>query len=207
MTAIDTAFKEMSEQDRKGFITILTEELLKKDPAIQEQLEEHLSRHGWGVVDNSLVLLELYDPVDLAQLPAAPRADLVKAAQRFRDGDLSGAISAACGAVDTITSSILPSDPGKASFQQRCNQALAAREVLSSIESQLRDLAWDDKALTQFVSNFKGTLNQGAYVMQALRSKMGDVHGTKPILKPLVFDTLKWAELFVRTLSVDFSDS
>jgi len=36
--------------------------------------------------------------------------------------------------------------------------------------------------------------------MQALRSRMGDVHGTKPILKPLVCDSIKWAELIVRIL-------
>jgi S1-C subfamily serine protease len=29
---------------------------------------------------------------------------------------------------------------------------------------------------------------------------MGDVHGTKPILKPLVFNCLKWAELMLRPL-------
>jgi len=45
-----------------------------------------------------------------------------------------------------------------------------------------------------------GSLNQAAYVMQTLRSKMGDVHGTKPVLEPLVFDSLKWASLIVRLL-------
>lgn len=209
-TAIDSEFGKMSEPERQSFVTILTEELLKKDPSIQEQLEENLSRHGWGVVNKRLVLLELFDPADLAQLPDAPRADLVKAAQRFRDGDLSGAISAACGAVDAITSSIYAAcslgDSTKASFQERCNKALEACKMLLSIEDQLRDLAWDDATLKQFVQNFKGALNQDSYVMQILRSKMGDVHGTKPILKPLVFDALKWAELLVRTLSTECID-
>jgi hypothetical protein len=206
--AIDSALGKMKESEQQSFITILAEELLKKDPSIQAQLEENLSRHGWGVIDKRLVFLELFDPIDLAQLPDAPRADLVKAAQRFRDGDLSGAISAACGAVDTITSSIYAEcslgDSTKASFQERCNKALEARNVLPTIEDQLRDLDWEDATLRQFVQNFKGALNQGSYVMQTLRSKMGDVHGTKPILKPLVFDALKWAELLVRTLSTDY---
>lgn len=46
-------------------------------------------------------------------------------------------------------------------------------------------------------------ISQGAYVMQSLRSRMGDVHGTKPILKPLVFDFLKWAELMLRASKKD----
>ncbi|WP_247538594.1 hypothetical protein [Ralstonia pseudosolanacearum] len=69
------------------------------------------------------------------------------------------------------------------------------------LEGPLRNLGWDDAALKLFLKNFEGALNQGAFVMQSLRAKMGDVHGTKPILKPLVFDVLKWAELFVRTLT------
>jgi hypothetical protein len=205
MTAVDGEYGKLNDQDRHHFVTILTEELLKKDPNLQAQLEADLSRHGWSVVDNRLILLELFDPADLERLPDAPRADLVKAAQRFRDGDLGGAISAACGAVDAVTSSIYAmcslGDPAKTSFQERCNRALDARQVLSDMESQLRSLGWDEATLKPFSQNFKGALNQGAYVMQTLRSKMGDVHGTKPILKPLVFDALKWAELFVRTLS------
>jgi hypothetical protein len=37
--------------------------------------------------------------------------------------------------------------------------------------------------------------------MQTLRANMSDVHGTKPVLKPLVFDSIKWAEILVRVLS------
>lgn len=91
-------------------------------------------------------------------------------------------------------------DPGKASFQERCNRSVEAREVISETEQQLRALGWDDADVKPFAHNLKGAMNQGAYVMQTLRSNMGDVHGTKPILKPLVFDSLKWAEILVRTL-------
>src|ERR1700686_4254909 len=131
-----------------------------------------------------------------------PAWNPIKAAQRFRDGDLSGAISAACGAVDTVTSSVYRAaglgDPGKASFQERCTRSLEARKVISEAEKQLRALGWDDADGRLFGQKMKGAMNQGAYVMQTLRSKMGDVHGTKPILKPLVFDALKWAEILLR---------
>ena len=66
---------------------------------------------------------------------------------------------------------------------------------------ELIALGWPDAEISRFKKNFEGALTQGAYVMQTLRSKMGDVHGTKPIVKPLVFDSLKWAELLVRSLS------
>jgi hypothetical protein len=206
MAGIDAAFSNMDVGERESFISILVEELLKKDPKILEQLNDYLSRHGWGVIDNRLVPLNLFDPADLAELSKEPRADLVKAAQRFHSGDLSGAITAACAAVDMATSLIYAThslgDPSKtSSFQERCNQSLKALSVISNIQDELQNLGWDDKKSKEFAQNLKGALNQGAYVMQTLRSDMGDVHGTKHILKPLVFVTLKWAELFVRTFS------
>lgn len=205
LSAVDGALGKLPEPARIKFLAIVLEELLRRQPNVQEKLEEALSRHGWGVSGNTLVLLHVYDPADLAQVADAPRVDLLKAARRYRDGDLGGAISAACGAVDTVTSGIFLAlslgDPNKASFQERCSRALDARQTLTVIEQQLRDLGWDDAAIRPFTQNYKGALNQGAYVMQSLRSRMGDVHGSKPILKPLVFDSLKWAEVFVQTLS------
>jgi hypothetical protein len=78
-----------------------------------------------------------------------------------------------------------------------------AKGVLPKLDQQLRELGWKDNDIGMFKKNFEGAINQGAYVMQTLRSKMGDVHGTKPILKPLVFDCLKWAELILRALMED----
>lgn len=205
MTGIDQVFRELNDEARESFLTIVTEEVLRRRPDIEPQLNQYLSRLGWTLVDGAIIPVELFDPRELAELPTEPRHDLVKAAQRFRDGDLSGAISAACGAVDKVTAQIYVTsnlgDPGAASFQERCRNALAARGVTPALEHQLSQLGWDAADITPFKKNFEGALNQGAYVMQSLRSKMGDVHGTKPILKPLVFDCMKWVELVVRALN------
>jgi len=205
MTGIDRAFRELSDEARQSFLTIVTEEVLRRRPDVEPQLNQYLSRLGWTLVDGAIIPIELFDPRELAELPDEPRHDLIKAAQRFRDGDLSGAISAACGAVDKATAQIYATenlgDPGEASFQERCRKALTARGITPTLEHQLSQLGWSAADITPFKKNFEGALNQGTYVMQSLRSKMGDVHGTKPILKPLVFDCLKWAELVVRTLN------
>lgn len=204
MTAVDQVLAEMSEDKQHRFMRIAAEERLRNKPELLPKLESDLARLGWQWIDNTVLPVELFDPADLAALPESFRTDLVKAGQRFRDGDLGGAISAACGAVDTVTAAIY-GDEGLGnytadSFQQRCNRALGARKVIEQIDSQLRELGWDDAELKPLRESFKGALSQGAYVMQSLRSKMGDVHGTKPILKPLVYDVVKWAELFVHTL-------
>ena len=70
---------------------------------------------------------------------------------------------------------------------------------MDKIKKELTELGWNQ--IDIFVNNPEGSLNQAAYVMQSLRSKMGDVHGTKPTLKPLVYDSLKWASLILRILN------
>lgn len=205
MTAIDGVFGRMVPKDQSRFLTILTEEILRRKPDSQQALSENLSRLGWAFSEGVLAPIEIFDLGDLAGLPKESQQDFLKAVQRFRDGDLSGAISAACGAVDSATSLVYQQaqlgDPGGASFQERCKRASSAKGVIPAMEQQLRELGWSENEVVPFKKNFEGALTQGAFVMQTLRSKMGDVHGTKPIIKPLVFDSLKWAELLVRSLS------
>lgn len=202
VSGIEIMLGRMDADALQRFVVWVAEELLMRRPELAALLADQLARHGWGLVDHQLIPLQLFDPSELANLPDGPRADLVKAAQRFRDGDLGGAISAACGAVDMAVANVYADyqlGAPASSFQEGCNCALRA---VVNLEDPLHDLGWDVNAAKILAQNFKQALNNGAYVMQSLRSKMGDVHGTKPILKPLVFDVLKWAELFVRTLTV-----
>lgn len=120
---------------------------------------------------------------------------MVKAATKFRDGDLSGAISSACVAVDSVTANVYQvknlGDPKSTSFQERCNKSLTEAGVFSAIDRQLSEIEWKTGNITQFRESLKKSLNRAAYVMQSLRSDMSDVHGTKPVIKSLVFDSIK----------------
>jgi hypothetical protein len=117
---------------------------------------------------------------------------------------LSGALSAACGAVDAVTTKIYAEkqlgDPGDASFQEKVKRSLGVQGTFTLLEEEVAELGWNPNDIKLFKSNLTGALNQGAFVMQKLRSEMSDVHGTKPILKPLVFDSIKWATLIIRML-------
>jgi len=204
MSAVDEQVSQMGPHSRRRFLTILIEEVLRRRPAAQEKLSEYLSRLGWSFVNQTLVPLEVFDIDRFTDTPDESHRDLLKAAQRLRDGDLGGAISAACGAVDAATSKVYEEldlgDPTKASFQERCKRAITAKGVLTNLDRQLDVIGWPRTDVMPFKKNLEGALNQGAYVMQTLRSHMGDVHGTKPILHSLVFDCLRWAELLVGAL-------
>jgi hypothetical protein len=207
MTGIDCGLNAFDEELKIRFIAIVAEEILRRRPDLRQSLDENLSRLGWSLCGNAVIPIEIFDASTLGELPSVSHADLTKAAQRLRNGDLSGSISSVCGALDVMTVGIYASaglgDPTDASFQERCKRSLVAKGVLPKLDQQLRELGWKDNDIGMFKKNFEGAINQGAYVMQTLRSKMGDVHGTKPILKPLVFDCLKWAELILRALMED----
>lgn len=207
MTGIDRGLNALDAGSQERFIAIVAEEVLRRKPDTRQSLDENLSRLGWSLSGNAVIPIAIFDASILEELPSKSRVDLTKAAQRLRDGDLGGAISSACGAIDSVTSAIYSSanlgDPTRASFQERCTHSLNAKGVLPRLEQQLRELGWCDDDIKPFRENFKGAMNQGAYVMQSLRSKMGDVHGAKPILKSLMFDCLKWAELMLRALKED----
>ena len=204
MTAIDGQYGKLSAAHRTRFLTLLIEDVLRRRAELEERLSEYLSRLGWAFLGQRLVPTTVLRPETLEDTPEVCRADLLKSAQRLRDGDLGGAISAACGAVDSATSQVYREfnlgDPGNASFQERCKRAAQAKGVLASLDEQLESLGWEKAEVVQFHRNLDGALKQGAYVLQTLRSHMGDVHGSKPILRSLVFDCLRWAELLVGAL-------
>lgn len=205
LSAIDYQVGEMDEQHVGQFLRIVTEEMLRRQPSVEVDLRESLERLGWTLHKGRLLEVSVLDISELSELPEISHGDLIKAATRLRDGDLSGAVSAACAAVDTVTSNIYQlkdlGDPGSASFQEKFNRSLKALNILRELEQQLVDLGWNQADANVFAENVRGSLNQAAFVLQSLRSKMGDVHGTKPILKPLVFDSIKWATLIVRLLT------
>ncbi len=118
---------------------------------------------------------------------------------------MSGSLSSVCAAVDSVTSAIYEEkglgDAHKASFQERCKVAINSVGLLDEVKNELDDIDWKESGIIPFCKNFEGSLNQAAYVMQTLRANMSDVHGTKPVLRPLVFESIKWAEILVRVMS------
>ena len=164
MSGIDGVMKDFNEESKKRFIAVVTEEILNRQPDTRQALQDNLSRLGWTLCDNAVIPVEILDVSTLFELPSESQADLTKAAQRLRDGDLSGAISSACGALDAVTSAIYSSarlgDPTKDSFQQRCKRSLDARGVLPKMEQELRELGWVGNDIKTFRENFKGAMNQ-----------------------------------------------
>lgn len=204
ITALDGKIQKLDCRTKSRVLTHIAEVIVERQPNQSDCLDEYLERLGWQFVDGKLIPIYVFDVAELAELPDAARTDLVKAATRLRDGDLDGALAAACAAVDSTTNAVYAEhvidSQVNDGFQARCTNALKARGAISKLTSELNVLGWEEADSDKLAKNLKGALNQGAYVMQTLRSRMSDVHGSKRVLEPLVFDSIKWAALIVRML-------
>ena len=191
-----TLYSELSPDLQQRFILNVSKELINLNEHHRERLREVLRRVGWDFIEDRLIQIDVLTAADLLNLPETASEDLLKAAERLSD-DCSGAISAACGAVDSVCEKIYErhnlGDIGRASFQERVNRSLVAVSALENLYSELLRLGWDGREAFIFRQNLKGAISHAAYVMQTLRSKMGDVHGTKPYIDMLAFDSIKWA--------------
>ena len=204
LSAIDAQIGSMDENSSGVVASIVCEEMLRRNPELINELERVLSRVGWKFSGTDLLPIEIFDVSELKEIPDNAHEDIQKAASRLRDGDLSGSLSASCGALDAVTGSIYQEfglgDSNKASFQERIKKSINAIEAKDNLQSELRDIGWEESDINPLSNNLDGSLNQAAFVMQKLRSNMGDVHGTKQVVSALVYDSIKWSLLLLRIL-------
>ena len=134
---IDGIWAKMSPERKKTFLRISAEEILRRRPRRVEALQANLNRLGWQLQDGKLIPADVFDVSELKELPAAAHEDLLKAATRLRDGDLSGTIGSACAAVNSATNEVYAKqgvgDPGDASFQDCVKKSLNAHGVFSNL--------------------------------------------------------------------------
>ncbi|MCB4766585.1 MAG: hypothetical protein LGB66_05315 [Sulfurovum sp.] len=202
---IDKHINDFTPENKKHFISLLTEEILKRNPSLEIQIREYLEKLGWQLMGNNIIPIEIFDLSELPELDETSHQDLRKAAIRFRDGDLSGSMTSICSSIDSLTNSIYSryalGNPNTASFQERCNKSIQALNVLDNLERELIELGWETSEVAHFKKNIKDSLNKLALITQKLRSGMGDVHGSKPVLKSLVFDSFKFAQILIKMMT------
>jgi hypothetical protein len=221
VSEISDHFIGFTNEKKHRFLNFVIEEILSgkydygygndRYENLEESLQSYLSRLGWQLIDNKVLPIEILELSDLNELDPSAKDDLVKAATKFRDGDLSGAISSACAAVDSVTARVYQDnnlgDSSKSqSFQEKCNKSLKETGVFEAIDRQLSEIQWKEPDIKLFKENLKGIVSQASFVMQKLRSDMSDAHGTKPVIKPLVFDSIKWSQIIVRLLSEKYDN-
>jgi hypothetical protein len=202
MNRVEVEYFQMDQQSKESFLIGIIEEILREKPDLKSEIEERTIRLGWKFHGDTPISIDMFDVSELVDMPIESHKDLIKAVKKMRDGDPSGAISSLCGAIDSITTDIYKREKlgnvGDASFQEKIATCLKAVGFFKKLQEELITLKWPENEAKKLVENYKGSINQAAYMLGSLRCNMGDVHGTKPCLDALVFDSIKWASLILR---------
>jgi len=197
MPAVDRLFGEMPPSAKEAALTILAERLIGKSEDLAKSVQEILGRHGHQYVGGAFVPVHFLDAREAQFLPASASAELARAAARLADGDNSGAITSACGAVDLVTQQVYEKhgmgDPGKVAFQAKVNTALKQLGIFEDMESEFRALGMKPDDALSITNDLHQAANHAAQALQVLRRAMGDTHGSKPAVRSTAYDAVKWA--------------
>ncbi len=203
MAGLDRQFREFSSVEKSRTIRILAQHLVENpNEEIQQRVRTLLRDHGFQYLDGAFVRLDFFDEREMHFLPASSLTEFSTALTRLIQGDLDGALTSACGAVENAAADVyrkhsLGDISSEESFQKKVGTAIEANGKLSDLKTQLVALGWRGEDAEILCKNLKGSLNQASYVLQTLRSRMSDAHGGHPALESVVFDALKLASVLV----------
>jgi hypothetical protein len=191
--AVESAFFQMDSEQRLISLKIIGNQLSDNG-----KVKNLLAQHGFEFVDGTFVPTAMLDQREAHFLPTSSASELAKAMKRLVDGDDSGAITAACGAVDTLMQKIylLPELSGlsvDSSFSTKVNTAIARLNIFEHMESDFLSIGMKPDDAKDILSEMRKATNHSAQMLQILRRAMGDVHGSKPALRRSAYDAIKWS--------------
>lgn len=196
MPAVQKLFGDLTHERKETALPILAEQVMARSDEAKERLVTLLARHGYQFYKGALIKMGVLDEREAAHLPQIAASELAKAIGRLANGDESGAITAACGAVDATTTSLYEKhklgDPG-GSFQAKVNTVLGHLKVFDRLEQELKELKLKPEDARKIREEIEEATKHATEALQVIRRTNGDVHGTKGTYTRVVYDTIKWA--------------
>ena len=155
-----------------------------------------LGQHGFEFRNGTFVPVGVLDAREAKYLPTESRAEISGAFDRLVNGDESGAITKACGAVDSLARAIYekngwPNLPD--SFQAKVNTVVKRLKIFETMRVELDGLSMKPEDAATIIEEMRKTTCHAAQALQVIRRAMGDVHGTRPALTRCVYESIKWA--------------
>lgn len=191
LAAVDSKFQSLELTSREQALRILADELLS------DCVRSDMARLGYEYIAGAFVPVEMFDRRESLFVPQSSASELEKAMKRLADNDESGAITTACGAVDSLMQDIYGrlglGDPGRTAFAAKVATAVKRLAVFEGLKREFVELGMSDANSDKIVSEWRASVLHAAEMLQTLRSKMGDVHGTKPALRRAAYDAVKWS--------------
>jgi hypothetical protein len=192
LAGVDTAFNQLEPEARLAALRILASRF-----AESERVRSLFAQHGYEYVDGTFVPTAFLDRREAQYLPPSSASELAKAMKRLVKGDESGAITKACGAVDTLMQQLYTAhglgDHAKVPFAAKVNTAAQRLRIFENMRDELTSAGMKDADADAVMSNIEKATNHAAQMLQTLRRTMGDVHGSKPALRRTAYDAIKWS--------------
>ena len=201
MDAIDVLVGLLSPEDQDRFVIACIAETLTRTPDIRSSLEAVLSRVGWGLIDKEPHPFHLQIDLDTSNLKGPIREGIINCLKRYRDGDISGAMTSVCGIVDSVTEQIYI----KRNLEKYYNDSYQQRitKAFSSLKNEfflpLTRSFTDEAEITRLWDNYRGSINQAAYVLGSFRRAFSDSHGVKTAPSELIQRALDCAIFIIRS--------
>jgi len=141
MDALDAEVGPLDDKEKERVLVNVAKIMIERRPEVSRHLARHLEPLGWNFEEGRLFPVEVLDVSELIDVPEVARTDLVKAASRYQDGDLSGALAAACAAVDSATNMVYSryslGDPPKTDSKLGARRHLTPRTRLATLHGNL----------------------------------------------------------------------
>jgi hypothetical protein len=194
--AIACAFGRLDLESKLRALPILANEIAATSAEERKDLTRLLHQHGYEYINGTFVPVGLIDEREARFMPPTAAEQISSAFSRLVDGDESGAITSACGAVDSVTTSLYEKhnlgNPG-ASFQTKVNTVLDRLNVIGKLEQELGQLNIQTTDAHRIAQEVHEATKHATEALQVIRRTMGDVHGNKPTYTRIVYDSIKWA--------------
>jgi hypothetical protein len=194
--ALFQLFSELTPEAKERALPILADHVMARSEEAKERLTKLLEQHHYQFRNGGFLKIGVLDEREARHLPQTATSELAKAIDRLAGGDESGAITAACGAVDATTTALYErhnlGDPG-ASFQTKVNTALDRLGIFEKLEQELQEINIRPEDAHKIRDEMQEATKHATEALQVIRRTNGDVHGTKPTYTRVVYDTIRWA--------------
>ena len=195
------------EQNPTEAIQNLVATLLERKRHMHDRIAECARRFGWTVDEGQLLPSDFQVEGTSVDFSTKVKELLRTAYNRYGQGDNSGAMTAVCSALDDVTTRMYASfnlgSPHKDSYQQRATRSFSSLE--DAYRQRFAEAEIKDKELNQMWQNYRGAVNQAAFVLGSLRRNVSDVHGLSICPPSLVRHAIDCGMFIIRSITSEMN--
>lgn len=180
---------------------------MQSKPHLHGEIAKCIQQFGWHIEDGQLLPTDFQVEGASVDFSAEVRELLRTAYKRYGQEDYSGAMTAVCSALDQVTGCIYTKfrlgNRNDDSYQQRASRCFSALE--KEYRAHYLAASIEESEINRLWQNYKGAINQAAYVLGSLRRNASDVHGFSNCPPPLVRHAIDCGTFIIRSFTSEMN--